>query len=156
VQKTLVILKPDCVARRLVGKVISRIEDKGLQIVGMKLVSISKAVARKMYAPHKGKPFYGPLVRFMTRGPVVVLCIQGDGAVDVVRRMLGATFGPDAEPGTIRGDFGMSKRYNLAHGSDSPASAERELGLFFKPSELVEDAQPDLDWVYDTTGDVLV
>jgi nucleoside-diphosphate kinase len=156
VQKTLVILKPDCVARRLVGKAISRFEDKGLQVVGLKLTSVSQALARKMYAPHEGKPFYEPLIRFMTRGPIVAMCIQGDGAIAVVRNMLGATFGPDAEPGTIRGDFGMSKRYNLVHGSDSPVSAKRELALFFKSSELVKDAQADLDWVYDTTGDVLV
>jgi len=155
-EKTLVILKPDCVARRLVGKVVQRFEEKGLHIAGLKLMKISAALARRMYAVHKGKPFYEPLVRFMTSAPVVVMCIRGKGAVAVVRSMLGPTFGPDAPPGTIRGDFGMSKRYNLVHGSDSAANARKELALFFKPAELVAEAPPDMAWVYDMTGPELI
>ena len=155
-QKTLVILKPDCVARRLAGKIIGRLEDKGLQIAGMKLMKISTELARKMYAEHKGKEFYGPLVRFMTGGPVVVMVIRGKDAIRVVRKMLGPTFGPDAPAGTVRGDFGMSKRYNLVHGSDSASSARREIALFFKPGELVKGPPPDLDLLYDTTGPELV
>jgi nucleoside-diphosphate kinase len=155
-QKTLVILKPDCVARRLVAKVLGRFEEKGLQIAGMRLMKISKPLARKMYGEHKGKMFYEPLVGFMTSAPVVVLCLRGKDAVAVVRSMLGPTFGPDAPAGTIRGDFGMSKRYNLVHGSDSAKSAKRELALFFKPGDLISDRPADMDWVYDTTGPELV
>lgn len=155
-QKTLVILKPDCVARRLVGKIIGRIEDKGLQIIGMKLMKIRPELARKMYAEHKGKEFYRPLVRFMTGGPVVVMVIRGKNAIEVVRKMLGPTFGPDAPAGTVRGDFGMSKRYNLVHGSDSASSARREIALFFEAGELVKGPPPDLDLLYDTTGPELV
>ena len=155
-ETTLVILKPDCVARRLVGTVVRRFEQKGLRIAGMKLMKIGPALARKMYAEHKGKVFYKPLVRFMTSGPVVVMAIKGQGAVEVVRKMLGPTFGPDAPAGTIRGDLGMSKRYNLVHGSDSRKSAKRELALFFKPSELIRGPAPDIDQIYDTTGPTLV
>ena len=155
-QKTLVILKPDCVARRLVGKVVQRFEEKGLQIAGMRLMKISKPLARKMYGEHEGKVFYTPLIKFMTRAPVLVMCLKGKDAVSVVRSMLGPTFGPDAPAGTVRGDFGMSKRYNLVHGSDSAKSAKRELALFFKPGDLVTDRPADMDWLYDTTGPQLV
>jgi len=155
-EKTLVILKPDCVARRLAGKIIQRFEEKGLQIAAMKLMKISPALARKMYAVHKGKEFYRPLVRFMTSGPVIPMVVKGKDAVAVVRKMLGPTFGPDAPAGTVRGDFGMSKRYNLVHGSDSAKAAKKEIALFFKPSELVAGNPPDFDLVYDTTGRKLV
>jgi len=155
-QKTLVILKPDCVARRLAGKIIQRFEEKGLQIVAMKLMRISPALARKMYAAHKGKPFYRPLVRFMTGGPAIPMVVKGKDAIAVVRAMLGPTFGPDAPPGTVRGDFGMSKRYNLVHASDGAATAKREIALFFKPSELIRRNPPDFDDIYDTTGPTLV
>ncbi len=155
-QTTLVILKPDCVARRLAGEVIARIERKGLQLVGMKLLKIPPALARRMYAVHKGKEFYEPLVRFMTRGPVIAMAVRGKDAVDVVRKLCGPTFGPDAPPGTIRGDFGVSKRFNVVHASDSPASARRELALFFRPGELIRGGPADFDQLYDTTGGALV
>ena len=155
-EKTLVILKPDAVARRLTGKIIQRIEEKGLQIVGMKLMKVSPALARKMYAVHKGKEFYKPLIRFMTRGPVVPMVVKGKDAVAVVRKMLGPTFGPDAPAGTVRGDFGMSKRYNLVHGSDSAKNAKKEIALFFKPAELIAGNPPDFDLLYDTTGPKLI
>ncbi len=155
-QTTLVILKPDCVARRLAGEVIGRIERKGLQLVGMKLLKIPAPLARRMYAVHKGKDFYGPLVRFMTRGPVIALAVRGKDAIDVVRKLCGPTFGPDAPPGTIRGDFGVSKRFNLVHASDSPASARRELALFFKPAELVKSDPADFGQLYDGTGGAFV
>ena len=151
-ETTLVILKPDCVARRLAGKVIERFEEKGLQIVGMKLMLIRAPLARRMYAVHKGRDFYEPLVRFMTSGPVVVLAIRGKDAVAVVRKMLGPTFGPEAPPGTVRGDFGVSKRHNLVHGSDSVETARRELALFFGPGEIMQVAPVDLALLYDTTG----
>ena len=155
-ERTLVILKPDCVARRLTGRVIQRFEQKGLRLVGMKLMKVSTALARKMYGVHKGKDFYKPLVRFMTGAPVVPIVLEGKDAVAVVRKMLGPTFGPDAPAGTIRGDFGMSKRYNLVHGSDSPKNARREIALFFKPGELMKGTAADLDLVYDTTGPTLI
>ncbi len=151
-ERTLVILKPDCLARRLVGEVVGRFEWKGLQIVGMKMLKISPAVARKMYAIHRGEEFYQPLVRFMTSGPVVVMALEGKDAVAVVRKMLGPTFGPDAPPGSIRGDLGMSKRYNLVHGSDTRETAGRELPLFFKQGELLTGTAPDFGQIYDTTG----
>lgn len=155
-QTTLVILKPDCVARRLAGEVITRIERKGLQLVGMKLLKIPAALARRMYTMHKGKDFYEPLVRFMTRGPVIVVAVRGKDAVEVVRKLCGSTFGADADPGTIRGDFGVSRRFNIVHASDSPGSAKRELALFFRRTELVKDVPPDFGQIYDTTDGALV
>lgn len=151
-EKTLVILKPDCVARRLAGRVIQRFEEKGLQLAGLRLIRVNTAMARKLYAVHKGKPFYEPLVKFITSGPVIVMCLRGKDAVAVVRKMLGNTFGPEAPAGTIRGDFGMSKRYNLVHGSDSPANARKELAIFFKNAELIQTDPVDLGLTYDITG----
>ncbi|MEW6358918.1 MAG: nucleoside-diphosphate kinase [Planctomycetota bacterium] len=151
-ENTLVILKPDAVQRRLIGKIISRFEEKGLQIVGMKLMRISEALARKNYGIHEGKDFYKPLIKFMTSGPVVAVVVRGKVAVGIVRKMLGATFGCTADPGTIRGDFGVSNRFNLVHGSDSPESAEREIALFFTKDELVNYEPTDLSWVYDLSG----
>ena len=151
-ENTLVILKPDTVQRRLIGKIISRLEEKGLQIVGMKLMKISEKLARENYAVHEGKEFYEPLITFMTSGPVVAMAIRGNGAIEIVRKMLGATFGNNAEAGTIRGDFGVSNRFNLVHGSDSPESAEREISLFFAKDELLDYEPTDLPWVYDLSG----
>ena len=147
-QRTLVVLKPDSVQRQLVGRIISRLEDKGLIIAGLKMVQLSQAVARRMYQPHKGKDFYEPLVEFITAGPVVVMVLQGMGVIDVVRKQIGSTFGPDALGGTIRGDFGMSKRYNLIHASDSVASAKREISIFFRAGELVDYRLNDERWIY--------
>ncbi len=151
-QTTLIILKPDAVQRGLVGRIISRFEDKGLQIVGAKLMKISADLAARHYAVHQGKPFYEKLVRFMTSAPVMVLAIRGRSAVEVARKMMGATFGADAEPGTIRGDFGVSNSLNLIHGSDAPETAENELALFFESGELLEDARAMDQWVYDLKG----
>ncbi len=153
-QRTLVMLKPDAVQRGLVGRLIARFEDKGLKIVGLKMACIDRATAETHYAAHRGKPFYEPLVRFVTSGPTVFLVLEGRDAVAVVRKMMGATFGPDAEPGTLRGDFGVSNRFNLVHGSDSPEAAEREIGLFFAERELVEWEPADWGWRYDfSTGE---
>ena len=148
-ERTLIILKPDAVQRGLMGKIISRFEEKGLQIVGMKMVLISPELAAKHYAPHLGKPFYEPLLRFMTSSPVLVMCLQGKGAIDIARKMMGATFGFKAEPGTIRGDFGVSSSFNLIHGSDSPESAKTELALWFKPEELTNYDLANRVWTYD-------
>ncbi|HEX8911395.1 MAG TPA: nucleoside-diphosphate kinase [Humisphaera sp.] len=150
-EKTLIILKPDAVQRGLVGEIVTRFEKKGLTLAGLKLMKIPAATAEQHYAPHKGKPFYDGLVRFMTSSPVVVLALAGKDAITIARKMMGATFGSKAEPGTIRGDFGVSNAYNLIHGSDSPEAAAKELGLFFKPEELSDWTPTIREWVYDMT-----
>jgi nucleoside-diphosphate kinase len=147
--RTLIILKPDAVQRGLIGEIITRFEEKGLQVVGMKFMMISQELAAQHYAPHKGKPFYDGLVKFMTSSPVVVMALQGKGVIEISRKMMGATFGFKAEPGTIRGDFGVSSSFNLIHGSDSPESAKTELALWFKAEELVGYEMANLKWTYD-------
>lgn len=148
-ERTLVMLKPDAVHRGLIGRVIARFEDKGLKIAGLKMGRVDQATAERHYGAHKGKDFYEPLLRFVTSGPTVFLVLEGKSAVAVVRRMMGATFGPDAEPGTLRGDFGMSKRFNLVHGSDSSEAAEAEIGLFFDQPELFAWDPVTWPWHYD-------
>jgi nucleoside-diphosphate kinase len=148
-ERTLIILKPDAVQRGLIGEIVTRFEKKGLQVVGMKLMKIPVQLAETHYEPHRGKPFYAGLVKFMTSSPVVVLALAGKDAIAIARRLMGATFGSKAEPGTIRGDFGVSNSFNLIHGSDSPESATRELGLFFKPEDLLEWTPTGQVWVYD-------
>ncbi|MFW6161458.1 MAG: nucleoside-diphosphate kinase [Planctomycetota bacterium] len=148
-ERTLVLIKPDAVHRRLVGRILARFEARGLQIVALKMLRITESLARTHYAPHEGKSFYEPLIRFVTSGPTVALVLEGKRAIEVVRGMLGPTFGPDAPPGTIRGDFGLSNRFNLAHGSDSPESAAHEIGLFFEEADLVEWRPHDLEQIYD-------
>ena len=148
-ERTLIIFKPDAVQRGLTGEILTRFEKKGLQIVGMKFMKIPQSLAETHYEPHKGKPFYPGLVKFMTSSPVIVLALAGKDAIAIARKMMGATFGSKAEPGTIRGDYGVSNSFNLIHGSDSPEAATRELGLFFKPDEL-QDWNPAIQqWVYD-------
>jgi len=148
-ERTLIIFKPDAVQRGLCGEILSRFERKGIQLVGMKLMKIPQSLAETHYEPHKGKPFYAGLVRFMTSSPVVVLALQGKDVITIARKMMGATFGSKAEPGTIRGDYGVSNSFNLIHGSDAAESAERELKLFFKPDELVDWTPASQGWVYD-------
>ncbi len=138
IQTTLTILKPDAVQRSLMGRIMSRFEDKGLQIVGCKMMQISRELAERHYEVHRGKPFYERLVQFMTSSPVLVMAVRGVGAVEVCRKLMGATFGSQAVPGTIRGDFGVSNSFNLIHGSDSPETAQFELALFFDGGELLE------------------
>jgi len=152
-ETTLIILKPDAVQRGLTGRIISRFEDKGLQIVGMKLMRISGELAADHYGVHKERPFYNSLVSFMTSSPVVVMAVMGNNAIAVSRKMMGATFGSNAEPGTIRGDFGVSNSFNLIHGSDSPEAAKEELERFFTREELVECGRAIDTWVYDMSGD---
>lgn len=148
-ERTLVLIKPDAVERRLVGRILERFEQKGLQLVALKMLRIPEPLAREHYAPHEGKHFYEPLIRFITGGPTVALVLEGKRAIEVVRKMMGATFGPDAEPGTIRGDFAISNRFNLAHGSDSPEAAAAEIARFFQPDELVEWRPSDIGQIYD-------
>jgi len=151
-ETTLIILKPDAVQRGLMGRIISRFEEKGLQIVGVRMMLISPELAARHYESHKGKPFYDGLVKFMTSSPVLVLAIAGVGAIAISRKMMGATFGSNAEPGTIRGDFGVSNSFNLIHGSDSPEAAEREFGLFFGAGEVIHHERAIECWTYDLSG----
>ena len=146
-EKTLIILKPDAVDRGLVGEIIARFERKGLRIIGMKLGEISQQTAAKHYQAHEGKPFYHDLIAFMTAGPVVVMALAGPQAISVCRNLMGETAGHKAAPGTIRGDFGLSSQFNLVHGSDSPAAATHELGLFFTPRELLSYERSDARWL---------
>lgn len=148
-QRTFVMLKPDCVGRRLVGEVVSRIEKKGLKIVGMKLIAVSQDQAKQLYAEHEGKPFHGQLTSFVLSGPVVTMVVEGNEAVAVVRKLLGKTFGHEAEPGTIRGDYGITKTFNIVHGSDSPEKAKKEYSIFFSEKELVGYNIPDERWLAD-------
>ena len=145
-ERTLIILKPDAVQRRLVGQIVSRFEQKGLKLAGMKLHKISRETAETHYSDHKGKPFYDGLVSFMTSEPVVTMCLEGHKAIEVCRKLMGATFGFAAEPGTIRGDFGISNQFNLVHGSDSPEAAKKEVELFFSADEIQEYGLADDAW----------
>ncbi|MGH7201728.1 MAG: nucleoside-diphosphate kinase [Planctomycetaceae bacterium] len=146
-ERTLVLLKPDAVQRRLIGEFIGRIERKGLRIAGLKMLRVTPELSRRHYAEHVNKPFYPSLEEFITSAPVVALVAEGPGAVAVLRTMLGPTNGRDAAPGTIRGDFGSSRQMNLVHGSDAPEAAEREIAIYFTPEELL-DYEPTLGgWV---------
>jgi nucleoside-diphosphate kinase len=147
-ERTLILLKPDAVQRGLCGKILSRFEEKGLKIAAMKLMKITPELAAKHYEAHRERKFYPGLVKFMTSSPVVALAIEGIDAIKICRSLMGATFGADAAPGTIRGDFGVSRSYNLVHGSDSPEAATRELGLFF-PEGIVNFDYAAYQWIYD-------
>jgi nucleoside-diphosphate kinase len=148
-QKTLIIFKPDAVQRRLVGEILARFESKGLRVAALKLLQVDRALGEKHYAEHAGKPFFEGLISFITGGPVVVGVLEGNEAVTVVRAMLGATNGAAAAPGTIRGDYSISKQNNLIHGSDSPESSAREIALWFRPEEVVDYAIAGSQWVFD-------
>ena len=148
-ETTLVILKPDALQRQLIGRIITRFEEKGLQIVACKLMRISRELAETHYDIHKGKPFYQALLDYMTNGPVLVMALQAPNAVAIARKLMGATFAADAEPGTIRGDFGCATgTFNLIHGSDSPETAQRELTLFFTDEELLDYDLSNSRWLY--------
>lgn len=136
VQRTLVLCKPDTVQRQLVGRVISRLEEKGLKIIGMKMLRVDEDLARQQYQEHVEKAFFSDLTSFITASPVVAIAAEGNNAVEVVRRLMGATDPQDAAVGTIRGDFGLNLTKNMVHGSDSLGSAKRELALFFSEEEL--------------------
>jgi nucleoside-diphosphate kinase len=135
-ERTLILLKPDCVQRRLMGRVISRFEDKALNIIAMKMMRVTPELAKKHYAEHVQKDWYPALEDFITGGPIVAAVVEGLDAITVVRNMLGATSGLKAAPGTVRGDFSASRQMNLVHGSDGPESAKREIALYFKPEEI--------------------
>ncbi len=146
-QQTLILLKPDCVQRRLVGVVTQRFERKGLRLVGLKLVQAARELAEKHYAVHKGKTFYESLLRFLTAGPTVAMVWEGREAVMVARALMGPTDGTKAPPATIRGDFALSVQNNLVHGSDSVDNARLEIGLWFRPEELVSYSATDAAWI---------
>ena len=153
-ETTLVLVKPDGVQRRLVGRILARFEEKGLQVVGLRLMRLERPLLEKHYGAHRGKPFYEGLVTYMASSPVVAIALRGKGAVPVVRKMMGATFGSKAEPGTIRGDFAISDGFNLVHGSDSPEAAAKELEIFFGAGGVVDWKPGDMDWVYDVSDGV--
>jgi nucleoside-diphosphate kinase len=151
-ERTFVAIKPDGVMRSLIGEIIGRFEKKGLRLAAMKIINVSQDQAQRHYAIHKERPFYKSLVDFITSGPVVVMAIEGVNAISVVRKLLGKTFGSDAEPGTVRGDLSNSRRNNLVHASDAPETAVYELNIYFSEKEFVKYPQNDLQWTYDWSG----
>lgn len=146
-ERTFLMVKPDGVQRGLIGEVISRFERKGFQLIGCKLMQLTRQQAETHYAEHAGKPFYERLVHFITSGPVVAMVWQGDRVIAISRLMMGKTDALEAPPGTIRGDFAVHTNYNIIHGSDSPESAEREIANFFRPDELLEYTKVISEWI---------
>ncbi len=145
-ERTLVLVKPDGVQRLLVGRILSRFEERGLKLVGLKLVQVDRALAEQHYAVHRERPFFGSLVEFITSSPLVALALDGPNAIVVVRSMVGATRPHEAAPGTIRGDLALETAQNLIHASDGPETAATELALWFAPGELVDYAREIDRW----------
>lgn len=148
-ERTLVIVKPDAMQRGLAGEVINRLERRGLKIAGMKLIHIDRQLADRHYGIHKGKPFFEPLVSYITSSPVIVAVFEGTNAVQIVRNTMGSTNPVEATPGTIRADFAVEIGRNLVHGSDSQESANHEIELFFKPEEIQEYGRDIDPWVFE-------
>lgn len=148
-ERTLVIIKPDGVQRGLIGEIITRLERRGLKIVAMKMIQMSKELAAKHYAIHKGKPFYEGLVEYITSSPVVVMAVEGNQAIELVRNTMGATNPANAMPGTIRADFAVEIGRNLVHGSDGPETAAFELGLFFRADEILSWNRDTDRWIFE-------
>ncbi|HEX5471457.1 MAG TPA: nucleoside-diphosphate kinase [Lacipirellulaceae bacterium] len=146
-ERTLILLKPDCIQRRLMGRVISRVEEKGLNIVAMKMMRVTPDLAKKHYAEHVKKDWYPALEGFITGGPIVAAVVEGLEAIRVVREMLGATSGLKAAPGTVRGDFSSSRQMNLVHGSDGPDAAKREIALYFRDDEICSQELTIAKWL---------
>ena len=149
-ERTLVIVKPDGVQRGLIGPILSRLEARGLKIVGLKLVQVSQDLAARHYAEHEGKPFYPGLLKYITSAPVIVACVEGTSAVQMVRNSVGATNPLNAAPGTVRGDLALDIGRNLIHASDAPATAERELALWFQDAELVSYERATDRWIFES------
>ncbi len=147
VQTTLVLIKPDGVQRSLAGEIITRLERRGLKLVGMKLIQIDEALANRHYEAHVGKPFFPGLVQFITSSPVVALAVQGENSIEVVRQTMGATDPKSADSGTVRGDLGLDIGRNLVHGSDSPEAAAHELSLFFGSGEIIDWERSIDGWI---------
>lgn len=146
-ERTLVLLKPDAVQRRLIGRIIARFEEKGLKIVGMKLMRVTRELAERHYAEHREKPFFPELVSFITSSPIVAMVVEGPGVIAEVRKLMGKTDPREAAPGTIRGDYGLSITMNLVHGADSPDSAAREIPIFFSEGEILAYSTADAPWL---------
>ena len=146
-ERTLIIVKPDGIQRHLAGEIIARFERKGFKLVACKFMQIPEKLARKHYAVHKGKPFFEGVVKYLASSPSLVMVWEAEGVIAMARKMMGATFGYEAEAGTIRGDYSCSRGYNLVHGSDSAESADFEIGLYFEPEEMVEYDLADADWL---------
>ena len=147
-EKTFLMVKPDGVQRNLIGDITARFERKGFKLAGAKLMAIPNELAEEHYGEHKEKPFFGELVDFITSGPVFAMVWEGEDVIATARKMMGATKPAEASPGTIRGDFGVTVGKNIIHGSDSKESAEREIGLFFETSELVNYEKDQSSWIY--------
>lgn len=148
-ERTFLALKPDAVQRGLIGKIISRLEEKGFKLVAMKLMKVSNELAEKHYGEHKEKPFFGGLVSFITSGPIVAMVWEGKNAVSSLRKMMGKTNPLEADSGTIRGDFAIDIGRNIVHGSDSLDSAKREISIFFNANEIVEWKPEIQKWIYE-------
>ena len=148
-ERTLVIIKPDAVQRGLVGQIITRFERRGLLLAGLKLIHIDESLAERHYAIHKGKPFYEPLIQYITSSPVVVLVLEGNDAIEIARRTMGATNPAEATPGTIRADFGLEIGRNLVHGSDGPDTAAIEVPLFFTEDEILSYERDTDRWIFE-------
>lgn len=148
-ERTLIIIKPDAVQRGLVGRIISRFERRGLRIAAMKLMHIDRALAQHHYAIHEGKPFYEPLLDYITSSPVAVMVLEGNDAIEIARRTMGATNPAEAAPGTIRADFGLEVGRNLVHGSDGPDTASFEVSLFFDEKEILSYDRDTDPWIFE-------
>jgi len=148
-EQTFVMIKPDGVQRGIAGEIISRLEQKGLQLVALKMIRVDRELAERHYAEHKGKPFYPGLVEFITSGPVIATVWEGDNAVYLVRKLVGATRPEDAEPGSIRGDFAVTTGFNIVHASDGKETAKREINLFFNTNEIHEYPLTIKKWLYE-------
>ncbi|MBE9179463.1 nucleoside-diphosphate kinase [Oculatella sp. LEGE 06141] len=148
-ERTFIAVKPDGVQRAIVGEIIRRFETKGFTLVGLKLVSVSRELAEQHYGVHRERPFFAGLVDFITSGPVVAMVWEGEGVIASARKLIGATNPLTAEPGTIRGDFGVSIGRNLIHGSDAPETAQQEIGLWFKDEELASWQPTITPWIYE-------
>jgi len=149
IERSFVMLKPDAVLRRLIGTVLTRFEERGLKLVAAKMMAISEELAKEHYGEHKEKPFFNDLVSYITSAPVLAMVIEGDDCISLIRKMVGATNPKEADLGTIRGDYALETGRNIIHASDSPASAKREIALFFENSEINEYALPDESLIYE-------
>jgi len=147
-EKSFLMVKPDGVQRNLIGDIISRFERKGFKLVGAKLMQVSEELAKEHYGEHKERPFFGELVDFITSGPVFAMVWEGENVIHTARHMMGSTNPSEADAGTIRGDYGVTVGKNVIHGSDSPESAQREIGLFFEENEMTSYNKQDNEWIY--------
>ncbi|MCX8151323.1 MAG: nucleoside-diphosphate kinase [Candidatus Bathyarchaeota archaeon] len=147
-EKTFVMLKPSAVTRGIIGNILTRVENRGLKIVAVKMIQLTAETAGKLYAVHHGKPFYKNLIEHVTSAPVVALVVEGEDAVKIMRKLVGNTNPKEAEPGTVRGDLAMTTTKNVIHASDSVENAQTEINIFFKPQEIMTYKRADENWIY--------